>query len=137
MIAFEPNKWFFKEISLSYTNNSSNFIENSINTNNLISQKYNFSILAENKKIILKSNFYMDKFDLGNVKFTRKDININIDCKLNKSFNLFLHGNSLLTLFRLGNEISNVFTSNNQGITAVTTNPNILGFLLTGINLKL
>lgn len=136
MIAFEPNKWLIKEISLSYTNNSSNFIENSINTNNLTSQKYNFSILGENRKIILKSNFYIDKFDLGNSKFTRKDINLNIDYKLNKKFNLFLHSNSLLTLFRLGNEISNVFTSNNQGITTVTTNPNILGFVVMGINLK-
>ena len=97
---------------------------------------YNLSILAESSKFSLKSNVFYDNYNLGNSTFDRKDINLNISYKLNDKTNLVLNGNSLLTLFRLDNQVSNINSSNNQGITTVTTNPNILAYLLTGFNIK-
>lgn len=136
IISFEPNKSFFKEFNLSFSIASSDFIENNLKTNRLITQKYNLNILAESTKFYLKSTFFYNNYNLGDTSFDRKDINLHFSYKLNKTTNLILNGNSLLTLFQLDNEVSNVNSSNNQGLTTIITNPNILAYLLTGINLK-
>ena len=136
MISFEPSKIFFKEFNMSFSNNSSVFIENDKKTNRLITQKYNLSILAENSKFNLNTNFFYENYNLGNSMVDRKDINLQFSYKLNDKTNLVLNGNSLLTLFRIDNEVSNVNSSNNQGITTLITNPNILAYLLTGFTIK-
>ncbi|WP_026703936.1 hypothetical protein [Flavobacterium soli] len=136
-ISFEPNKWFIKEASLNYSISNTIFFENNLKTNTVIIDKYNLSFLAESSKIEFKTNFYIENFNLGSTKFKRHDINLNFIYKFSKTFNLTISGNSLLTLFNLDNPISNISTNNNQGITTTTTNPNILGYLLTGIQFKL
>lgn len=134
LISFEPTKWFFKEMNLSYTNNHTQFYENSSIISDLTNEKYMFSTICENNKFIFKSNIYMERFKTTTAAFTRKDLNFSFTYKINNTLNASINANSILTLLKIDNEVSNITTSNNQGITTTETNPNILGYLVANIN---
>ncbi|WP_395075233.1 carboxypeptidase-like regulatory domain-containing protein [Flavobacterium sp.] len=138
VLSFEPQKTFFKELNISLlTNHNLTFInKNLYNTE----KNYNSYIefIGEKNKFFFNIKYYYNILINQNQKFYRSDIDFNLKYKLNDSIFLTCQSNALLTLLSItNNNISNLSINANQGLTTTTINPSILGYLITGIQIKL
>lgn len=137
VISFEPNKLLLKRIDFKYNNTISTFYGNNILLNKFIIERYQINCSAENKFIELRIQSYYELFKISDKNFKRKDMDIDFRYKLKEVLSITLNASSLLTLFGIDNNVNNISTNNNQGLVTQIINPNILGYLLIGINFKI
>ena len=138
IISLEPQKIFFKELNLSLLiNNNLTFIDEKLfNTE----KNYNsyIELIGEKNNFFFNIKYYYNILINQTQKFYRSDIDFNLKYKLNDTIYLTCQSNALLTLLSItNNNISNLSINTNQGLTTTTINPSILGYLITGIQIKL
>lgn len=137
-VSLEPQKTFFKEFNISISTNSNlTFIDNNLFN---IEKKYYTSaeLIGENNRFFYNIKYYYNILINQNQKFYRNDIDFNLKYKLNEKVYLTCQSNALFSLLNItNNNISNLSISTNEGITTTIINPSILGYLITGFQIKI
>ncbi|WP_340066464.1 carboxypeptidase-like regulatory domain-containing protein [Ascidiimonas aurantiaca] len=135
--SFEPQNWFFNEMNISLTYNKNIFYLDDDLLNEQKDFISYFEIIGEKGKVYYDVRFILNFFNSDGTRFSRKDVDFDTRFQIKDDLYITLRSSSLLTLFNIvPDNISSLNISTNEGISQQTLNPNILGFLIAGLQFK-
>lgn len=136
-ISFEPQNMFFTELKLSYLWNANRTFLDGSDFNKQKSHTASVGIVGEYKSLNYELGYYNKLLSIGARKFIRNDIDFKARYKITKNLNFILQSGSLLTLTKLSkNDFSGIDISSQEGIKTTTISPDILGYFVTGLQVK-